>query len=166
MNRIYNLIKTQQEKDCAATISETEVSSAVTKVVLVDAAFESQPLVSLGSFTREGNQQELTGLKFKKSIVVGELGRQTHRQDTSGNTIDRAGNRYFNNLTSQILVDDWHTAGLENSLNFDDTEFIGMKWVRWIQTNGIIIVNYHKQRNQYLSYYQFMRMYRCSKNLY
>lgn len=99
-------------------------------------------------------------------MIVGELGRQTHRQDISGNTIDRAGNRYFNNLTSQILVDDWHTAGLENSSNFDDTEFIGMKWVRWIQTNGIIIVNYHKQRNQYSSYYQFMYMYRCSKNLY
>lgn len=120
---------------------------------MVDAAFESQPLVSLGSFTREGNQQELTGLKFKKifSMVVGELGKQTHRQDISGNTIDRAGNRYFNNLTSQIFVDHWHTAGLENSLNFDDTKFIGMKWVRWIQTNGIIIVNSHKQRNQYLN---------------
>lgn len=158
LNRMYNLIKTQQEKDCAAIIREKELSSAVTKMVSVDAAkglFESQPLVSSGSFTREGNQQELTGLKFKKSfsMIVGELGRQTHRQDISGNTIDRAGNRYFNNLTSQILVDDSHTAGLENSLNFDDTEFIGMKWVRWNQTNGIIIVNYHKQRNQYLSYY-------------
>lgn len=59
---------------------------------MVDAVkvlFESQPSVSLGSFTREGNQQELTGLKFKKSfiIVVGELGRQTHRQDISGNTM-------------------------------------------------------------------------------
>lgn len=58
-------------------------------------------------------------------MVVGELGRQTHRQDISRNTIDRADNRYLNNLTSQILVDDWHIGGLENSLNFDDTEFIG-----------------------------------------
>lgn len=71
MNRIYNLIKTQQEKDCAAIVREKELSSAFTKVVLVDAEkvlFESQPLVSLGSFIREGNQQELTGLKFKIAL--------------------------------------------------------------------------------------------------